>query len=496
MSSRPVLLLGLDGLGQEFIDAPLMTAAAPNLIALLRDGGLAPLRSTFPPYTAPAWTSITTGVGPGRHGVFGFTDRDGHAVSDASVAAPRLWDYVGQAGGRSVVLNMPITHPARVIDGVMVSGMPVPRGSAYTAPTTLAAELERDGYVVDVAVREDGQDGPGTLRRLQAMTEARGRVAVRLATTETWDLLVVVFVLPDRLGHPWWKYLVPGDALYDTGAAVRIREAAHKCLVALDRAVAELVAALPPGAAVVACSDHGFGSLRADLFFDVALSAAGLIDAAPARAGALARLGRSALGQRLPSPVRRLGRAAAGGAPEEAAAVRTATPYECGVRVNDGAIADRVVDLLLAQRDPDGAPLVASVHRRDDFYVGPYVGRAPELLVELADESVDLHDGQHAAKAWVSRAGVPWGTHRAEGIVAVQGAPMTMTATGEAQDVAPTVLDLLGLDVEGLDGCSLTGGAGDHRMVQAGVAPVSETVYSAEEENAVLEHLRGLGYVD
>ena len=65
-----------------------------------------------------------------------------------------------------------------------------------------------------------------------------------------------------------------------------------------------------------------------------------------------------------------------------------------------------------------------------------------------------------------------------------------------AADVAATVLDLLGLAVDGLDGSSLVTSAGGHRMVDAPVAVHSDDGYSADEEAAVLEHLKGLGYVD
>jgi predicted AlkP superfamily phosphohydrolase/phosphomutase len=489
MSNKRVALLGLDGLGQEFLDSPLVAAAAPNLVALLRDGGVAPLRSTFPPYTAPAWTSITTGVNPGRHGVFGFSDADGRAVSDRSVAAPRLWDYVGRAGGRSVVLNMPITYPARAIDGVMVSGMPVPPGADFVMPAGALTAV--DDYIVDVAVREDGQESTSTLDTLTAMTDARGRAAVALAAG-AWDLFVAVFVLPDRLGHPWWSYLVDGDALFDTAEGEKARAGAHLALGALDRAVADFAAALPAGTAIVACSDHGFGSLRADVFVDVALAEAGIVRA-PAGAGALGRLGRSAVGRRMPAALRNLARGATRGAADRAA--WSAPPYESGVRIGDPAVVDDVIGVLQGLRDPDGVPLVAAVHRREELYAGPHVDRAPHLLVELADESVDLHDGFHAPAPWVSRADLPWGTHRADGIVAVGGAPMT--GAGEAQDVAVTVLDLLGLDVAGLDGRSLVAsGGGGHRAVEANVATSDDNAYSEEEEQAVFEHLKGLGYVD
>jgi uncharacterized sulfatase len=448
---------------------------------------VAPLRSTFPPYTAPAWTSITTGVGPGRHGVFGFTDADGHPVGDTSVAAPRLWDYVGEAGGRWVVINMPITHPPRAINGVLVSGMPVPPGSAYALP----ADVVSDDYVVDVAVREEHDESVDTIARLTAMTDARGRLAARLARQGGWDLFVAVFVLPDRLGHPWWKHLVAGDPLFDTREAAQARAAAADALASLDHAVTDLLAAVPAGTAVVACSDHGFGTLRADVFVDVALADAGVVSR-PAGAGAVARIGRSTLGRKLPGPLRRLGRAAVESRGRGPA--WCTPPYECGVRVTDPARADDVAAVLRDLRDPDGQPIVAAVHRRDDLYSGPYVDRAPDLLVEVADESVDLHDGFHSRSYWLSRDSVAWGTHRVDGVVAIDGAPMT--TKGDAPDVAVTVLDLLGLSVAGLDGRSLVDTVGEHRPIDADVATPAPPVYSDEEEQAVLEHLRGLGYVD
>ena len=143
MSNRPVLLLGLDGLGQQFLDSPLVAEAAPNLVALLRAGGVAPLRSTFPPYTAPAWTSITTGVGPGRHGVFGFTDADGRPVGDTSVGAPRLWDYVGEGAARCPHMPINIASPDQ---RRVVSGMPVSPARRMRRPPS-----RPDDYIVDVA---------------------------------------------------------------------------------------------------------------------------------------------------------------------------------------------------------------------------------------------------------------------------------------------------------------------------------------------------------
>jgi len=435
-----------------------------------------------------------------------YTDPEIYAEEERRIFGGPSWNYVAleaelpnpgdykrsYAGGRSVVVNMPITHPPRPIDGVLVSGMPVPPGLPYTDPRSLADELDADGYITDVAVREDNSDGIDTLARLRDMTAARGRAVVRLAQRESWDLFVAVFVLPDRLGHPWWKYLVEGDALFSSREGARIRAAAAEALAALDRAIADLVAVVPSNAAIVACSDHGFGSLRADVFFDVALADAGLIERTTGSA-VLSRLGRSPLARVLPNSIRTRGRDALAGRDTERRAY-TAPPYECGVRVQHAGDVDRVAEVLLSVRDPDGAPVVASVRRREHVYSGDYVERAPELLLELRDESVDVHDGLHAPTPWVSRADVAWGTHRVDGIVAVQGAPMT--SKGTAPDVAATVLELLGLRVDGLDGRSLVASSGDHTAVSADAPASTDAVYNEDEEAAVFEHLKGLGYVD
>ena len=69
LDNRKVLVIGLDGLTFDLID-PLMERGWLPHISRMRDRGYsAVLRSTVPPVSAPAWTSLITGVNPGKHGV-------------------------------------------------------------------------------------------------------------------------------------------------------------------------------------------------------------------------------------------------------------------------------------------------------------------------------------------------------------------------------------------------------------------------------------------
>lgn len=494
------LMLGIDGLGAAFLESPLALECMPATNELF-GGSPRKLRSTIPPYTGPAWTTITTGVDPGRHGVFGFTDRTGRPNSDRDVHAPRVWDYVGAAGGRSLVVNVPLTYPAREIEGILVSGMPTPPNTVFSAPTEVGAEIDRvsGGYIVDVPVLGTPR-ATSTLARLATMTDARRKAILHLMGRESWDLVAVVFVLPDRLGHPWWKQLVPGDPMYDTKRAEAVRAAARESLRALDRAVSDILAAAPAGTGVIACSDHGFGPLHGDVFFDVALAEAGLMpkpSSGPV-GSVLRRAANTPLTRAVPrKTLEAMKRKMAQNVARTDAQAWTAPKFEGGVYLGDPADADarrRVVELLGSVVDDRGEPVVREVLSAADAFSGPFVDAAPQLLPVMHSESNELHEGLHARDVWVSRDHVAWGTHRYDGVVEVKTSRPLVEREARVADVTPTLLAFLGLGVEDLDGASLVEPGQTEKVAATGSG--SGSAYSAEEEGAIMEHLKGLGYVE
>ena len=62
-----LLVVGLDGATLDLIAPWAADGRLPALARLMRAGAWGPLRSTVPPATFPAWTSLVTGVNPGRH---------------------------------------------------------------------------------------------------------------------------------------------------------------------------------------------------------------------------------------------------------------------------------------------------------------------------------------------------------------------------------------------------------------------------------------------
>src|SRR5439155_797342 len=79
LSFRPMsgtLVVGFDGATLDLVERWMAEGLMPNLSAVCADGAFAPMRSTYPYNSAVAWTSLTTGASPGRHGIFDSAERE------------------------------------------------------------------------------------------------------------------------------------------------------------------------------------------------------------------------------------------------------------------------------------------------------------------------------------------------------------------------------------------------------------------------------------
>src|SRR5438128_11522073 len=71
-----LLVIGLDAATMDLIEPWAQAGHLPTLERLMSEGASARLLSTPNMHSASAWTSILTGLNPGRHGLFVFSDRD------------------------------------------------------------------------------------------------------------------------------------------------------------------------------------------------------------------------------------------------------------------------------------------------------------------------------------------------------------------------------------------------------------------------------------
>jgi predicted AlkP superfamily phosphohydrolase/phosphomutase len=529
--------------------------ALPHLARLCGQGIRASLRSTLPAATFPAWTSLVTGVNPGRHGVLDFAERVPGTlrvrfVNGSWRRAPALWTLLGDAGRRVAVVSVPATYPPEPVRGVMVSGFDTPLTAAidgsFVHPRSRWPEIRGIVGRLPFADFQEVATGVGwhgrALTALLDGIERRTRLGETLLGRDAPDLMMIVFGESDTVAHHFWRFHDPRSPRF---APSPHRDAMRAVYVALDRALGRLAAAAGPGATVVVVSDHGsMGASDRVVHVNRHLAETGLLRfRPPASRHALARTLRRAAVRMVPfrwqAPLlRRLPRAA--GRIEGASrfgridwpgtvAYSEELDYHPSVWLNvqgrephgivppdayERACA-RVTAAVRAWRDGDGRPVVERVWRRTEVYHGPATEHAPDLLLELAPvdgyrPSVLHSDGpgpslgrlaphEHGAG---KTAGMN-GAHDREGVFVAAGSGVPAAgAVGrrEIVDVLPTLLALAGVTVPGdLDGAVIRDAVveppryGGASGEAGGRARVE---LDAESEAEMAARLAALGYLE
>lgn len=423
-----VAVIGLDGAPASYLRARIAAGGLPNLAGLSRQGTLTSARAPLPPISSVSWAGASTGVNPGRHGVFGFVERraaswDMTFTNALTIAAPTVWELAGRAGMRSVVVNIPGTYPAQPQPqrGVLVSGFVSPVFEKAVQPPELGGWLRDHGYMIDVDLSLGHTDLEAFWGQLVTHHEVRSRVLVRLLEREPCDLYYVAFTGTDRLHHFLWGQMERGEEPW----ASRF----HEYYDRVDAAVGEVVRRLPDGCRLILLSDHGFCRLDHEVYVNRWLERDGWLALAdPAVSIA------SIVPKRTRAYCMDPGRLYLNLAGREPGGTVLPSEYEA-VRGELAAWAG-------------GLPFVKYVATREEAFHGPCVDRAPDLVLE-SHNGWDLKGSVRTTE--LQGNGRLTGMHTADdAFVLVRGAhPSGVT---RVEDVAATVLDGLGLDASGLDG--------------------------------------------
>src|SRR5207248_5360491 len=75
-AQQKVIVLGFDGVDARYTEKWMNEGKLPNLARLRQMGTFRPLRPTIPAQTPVSWSTFSTGIDPGRTGIFDFLRRD------------------------------------------------------------------------------------------------------------------------------------------------------------------------------------------------------------------------------------------------------------------------------------------------------------------------------------------------------------------------------------------------------------------------------------
>jgi predicted AlkP superfamily phosphohydrolase/phosphomutase len=503
------------------------------------------LTSVVPFQSAAAWVTFMTGKNSGKHGVYMFQDYDslsysyaGRTANSRYFSGQTIFDIVGQMGGTVAAIRVPMTYPAWPIHGVMVSGFPTPGDTPESFhPPELqvevgsAAQLDEDPDFRKLTVEQQAASLENQMSRMSAL--------VSRMLERKHDLFMVVHRVPDPVHHFFIKFVDPRTPAYNPAETPRWGDLVNRFYRKMDDALGETLAAIDPDDTIFVISDHG-GAITPPRQFNVNvwLAERGLLT--PHQKSKSPRERVYALNQQfLPARMRSLLRRHAPKAVrgelrqmwqglQQIDFARTQAyhfPMKCsplaGINLNvrgrqpQGIVSpeeyeslrDRIIREIREIKDPrTGEPIVLRVYKREELYDGPFVERAPDIIVWCHDL---YREGPFAQGPMVSD--VPFdelvqvpGAHDDRGIFLAKGPQLARFRTvydAKLIDMPPTILHAMELPVPSdMDGRALTEIFSDgDRAVESVDLDLSkntaDSFLSEDEEQLIKDKLKGWGYL-
>jgi predicted AlkP superfamily phosphohydrolase/phosphomutase len=539
MAMKRVFVLGVDGLCLPIWEQITGEQSIPYLSRLFST--VLPVHSTTPAHSAPAWTSISTGLNPGRHGVLDFWRRIPNIPTPiksrplvTNSGKLSFWEVAHQQGHKVGVFNYPLSYPPREVNGFWISGLNTPPNAKdFVWPSNLRGDLVdfvADVDILDAFQRTKPLTDDQRIDTLDSITSVlqnhiqTGLKAISGRVGAGVSLHVFVITATDRFLHLFW------DTLFKTDRApsARLKKGVVTFWRALDEGVRQWLEAAQPDL-VILTSDHGFCQYPAFAFnCSKWLEDSGFIPKRTERLnvngliGVLSRSTRlkAALQQVLPMVAVRDFRerlrddslrsysAASPLIPEVLYGPTLAFTLNVIGRQPSGALTPASAERLQAEviarakalADERGQAVFRSVEPNSGTWWGEYLATFPDITANLQDQ-FGAAVGSLDPRLFIPITSVRTGDHHHIGMVGFSE-PYTSDIAGltpiSVWDVPAIALHLLEAAVpqhfdgrvpEWLPGTPnytdeyVNGDPGTHQ-------------YSPEDAEAITNRLRGLGYVD
>jgi predicted AlkP superfamily phosphohydrolase/phosphomutase len=531
-----ILMIGWDGATFDIIKPLVDAGHLPNIARLMKNGAWGRMESTIPALTPVAWTSLSTGVNPGKHAIFDAmlfsTEKRKISFVNASMRKVKpLWSLLSDAGKKVGVMNVPVTYPPDEVNGFVIPGMFTPESASnFMYPPTLKEELVAKFGPYAIECTQSASPAVYLKAIIEIDVVFREKVAAYLMETREWTFFFCAFMSSDRAQHFFWQYLDPSHPQH-----AKYGDAIATVYKKMDESLGRLIEKAGNDATVIMVSDHGSGPLKTAFFLNFWLQKNGYLFLHHDFNVALKRS--SALRPKITRLLKKIfgrGRGSSGVTESQKADINSfpsLIDWESTIAFSEGVAggifinphvvgSDRYDDVsegirngLLALKDDHGNKVVQAVYRRDEIYRGEYTELAPDLIVvceggfqviapnEFLLFKKDFENNLFLSHRWSGR-------HEKDGIFVAHGPLIrkNMEMGGcSIVDVAPTILHLLREEVPAyMDGKVLSEVMHPSFLAEHPVRYSSEDhtldakteTLSSEEDQQISERLRDLGYLE
>ena len=363
-------VVGLDGVPFSMITRFMDEGVMPNMRSIVERGRIVDMTVVLPEISSVSWSSFMTGKNPGEHGIFGFTDlhQGTYKMSFPSfgdLKTDTIWDRIGAAGMRSVVINQPATYPARPIHGALVSGFVSVHLDKSVFPAKYLRTLTDSKYEVDIEAENVVNDPAKLYSELDRFLNMRLKLMDVLWKEEDWKLMEVIVTRTDRLHHFGWDAYEDSNHVNHGDFRNYYRN--------VDRFIGDVYQKFCDHADGYAdnfflLSDHGFCGTRHEVYINKVLADAGYLHMNKPDARGLEDISEKSTAFAL-DPAR-------------------IYVHQRG-KFPRGSVGDRDVERIKSElkarfeglKDGEGNPIIRKIFDGNDVYAGPHAHRGPDMCL-------------------------------------------------------------------------------------------------------------------
>ena len=392
--NKKALIIGVDGVPYSLLNSYVQKGVMPYLKEILHQGfHLHQMNASIPDVSSVSWTSFATGVNPGEHGIYGFTDLQPHSYSiyfpnSKSRRAPTFWEILGRTSEktssisqkyaarierpyRSIILNLPHTYPAYPINGVIVSGFVAIDLRKAVYPESALAYLQSVRYQIDVEAEKAKEDKVAFMKSLFECFEIRKKAISHFFAGESWDLFFACITETDRLHHFFFNASNDKENPY--------YESFLRFYLELDKFIKYLyehfVERYSEKGFFMILSDHGFAPVKKEVYINRFLEEKGFL-VLNNEGNFYERVDNKTKAFNL-DPCRIY--------------VHEKDSYPRGTVRKDekAALLEEIKKIFRTLTGKNGDEVIDKIYQKEEIYHGPYADRAPDLVC-LPRDGYDL----------------------------------------------------------------------------------------------------------
>ncbi len=392
--NKKALIVGIDGVPYSLLSTYIKNDIMPNLKKILSQGfRLHQMNASIPDVSSVSWTSFNTGVNPGEHGIYGFTDLKPDTYSltfpnSKDVKAPPFWEILGKTNhqtstlfqkyhhkinqpNRSIIFNVPHTYPALPMKGILISGFVAIDLKKATFPDSVYPYLHSINYLIDVEAEKAKEDKVAFMKSLFECFEIRKRAISHFLTEESWDLFFACITETDRLHHFFFDASKDKENPY--------YESFFRFYVELDKFInylyEQFMERVSEKGFFLILSDHGFAPVKKEVYLNRFLEEKGFL--------VLRKEGNYY--ERVENRTRAFNLDPA------RIYIHDQDRYRRGTVRNEERL-NLLGEIKGALRDlkgENGEEVIDKIYEKEEIYHGPQTGRAPDLVC-LPKDGYDL----------------------------------------------------------------------------------------------------------